>query len=238
MSGAPTNILLIEDDVRLAELTQRYLQQHHFNVVVEHHGDRALGSFQKHNPDLVLLDIMLPGTDGLSLCSDIKKQSSTPIILLTARNTHMDEVVGLETGADDYLSKPVEPIVLLARIRNLLKRFGQKQSNPRDTVKSREIILGDLRIDSHARDIWYQDQPVTLSTQEYDLLMYMVVNADCILSRDDLMKQIRGIEYDGLDRTVDVYISRLRKAFHDNPASPSKFKTVWGKGYLLARNAW
>ena len=237
MSSAPTNILLIEDDLRLAELTQRYLQQHHYNVVVEHDGDKALAAYNCHRPDLILLDIMLPGTDGLTLCSELKKKENIPIILLTARNTHMDEVVGLETGADDYLSKPVEPMVLLARIRNQLKR---RELTPEDPLVStaKEITLGDLRINRHSRDVWYGNQAINLSTQEYDLLMFMVVNADCVMSRDALMQQIRGIDYDGLDRTVDVYISRLRKAFGDNPNTPTKIKTVWGKGYLLARDAW
>ncbi|WP_317931335.1 response regulator [Halioxenophilus sp. WMMB6] len=237
MSSAPVNILLVEDDRRLAELTQRYLQQHHYHVTVEHHGDRALHAFSRCRPDLILLDIMLPGMDGLALCSRLKQQYTTPIILLTARDTHMDEVVGLETGADDYLSKPVEPMVLLARIRNLLKRQQPAQREP-IMPAGREIELGELRINRFARAVWYRGRPVTLSTQEYDLLLFLVINADCIMNRDDLMKQIRGIEYDGLDRTVDVYISRLRKAFDDDPSSPSKIKTVWGKGYLLARDAW
>lgn len=236
MSTPPTNILLIEDDQRLAELTQRYLRQHDYHVVVEHDGDQALATFSSCRPDLILLDIMLPGTDGLTLCSQFKHQNNTPIILLTARNTHMDEVVGLETGADDYLSKPVEPMVLLARIRNLLRRQEPKQTTPE--TAPRDICLGGLRINRFSRDVWYNDKPVTLSTQEYDLLMFMVINVDCVMSRDDLLKQIRGIEYDGLDRTIDVYISRLRKAFDDNPNAPEKIKTVWGKGYLLPRDAW
>ena len=236
MSSAPSNILLIEDDHRLAELTQRYLQQHDYHVVVEHNGDNALATFSRCQPDLILLDIMLPGTDGLTLCSQFKQDHNVPIILLTARNTHMDEVVGLETGADDYLSKPVEPMVLLARIRNLLRRQQPSEVNPDNAP--RDICLGGLRINRFSRNVWYHNQPVTLSSQEYDLLMFLVINADCIMSRDDLLKQIRGIEYDGLDRTVDVYISRLRKAFEDSPNAPEKIKTVWGKGYLLPRDAW
>lgn len=237
MSSAPTNILLIEDDFRLAELTQRYLQQHDYNVVVENDGGQALATFATFRPDLILLDIMLPGSDGLTLCAQIKDQENVPIILLTARNSHMDEVVGLETGADDYLSKPVEPMVLLARIRNLLRRHEHSTLTP-EIAAPRDICLGGLRINRFSRDVWYDDTPVTLSTQEYDLLMFLVINVDCVMSRDDLLKQIRGIEYDGLDRTIDVYISRLRKAFHDNPNAPEKIKTVWGKGYLLARDAW
>ncbi|BFM05379.1 response regulator [Halioxenophilus aromaticivorans] len=236
MSTAPTNLLLIEDDQRLAELTQRYLQQHNYHVVVEHHGDNALATFHRCRPDLILLDIMLPGTDGLTLCKQLKQTANVPIILLTARNTHMDEVVGLETGADDYLCKPAEPMVLLARIRNLLRRHEPADLNPE--TAPRDICLGGLRINRFSRDVWYQENPVTLSSQEYDLLMFLVINADCIMSRDDLLKQIRGIEYDGQDRTVDVYISRLRKAFDDNPTAPEKIKTVWGKGYLLPRDAW
>ena len=108
---------------------------------------------------------------------------------------------------------------------------------PQDTA-SRDICLGQLRINRYSRDVWYREKPVALSTQEYDLLMFMVINADSVMSRDDLLKQIRGIEYDGLDRTIDVYISRLRKAFDDNPNTPEKIKTVWGKGYLLPRDAW
>jgi two-component system OmpR family response regulator len=236
VNSAPTNILLVEDDQRLADLTQRYLQQHQFNVIVVNHGDRALAVFNSHRPDLVILDIMLPGTDGLTLCAQFKEVDSTPIILLTARDTTMDEVVGLETGADDYVSKPVEPMVLLARIRTQLRHANAKL--PAQNQGNSDIVLGDLTINRFSRSVWYQNMPVNLSSQEFDLLLFLVVNADCVMRRDDLLQQIRGIEYDGLDRTVDVYISRLRKTFHDDSATPVKIKTVWGKGYLLARDAW
>ncbi len=237
MMPEPTRILLVEDDLRLADLTQRYLQQHEFKVFVEHHGNKALSAVSRIRPDLLLLDIMLPGTDGLTLCSQLKKQTPIPILLLTARNSHKDEVVGLEKGADDYLSKPVEPMVLLARIRNLLRRQLTPQKIEENT-QCNSVEFGALAIDRTSRSIWHNQQPVNLSSQEYDLLLFMVDNIDRVLSRDDLMQQIRGIEYNGLDRTVDVYISRLRKIFGDDPSAPKKFKTVWGKGYLLAKNAW
>ena len=234
MSESAASILLVEDDERLATLTQRYLQQNNFTVYVEHSGDKALDAFHQYSPELVILDIMLPGTDGLTICTELRKFFSGPILMLTARNTDLDEVIGLETGADDYLTKPAEPMVLLARIRSLLRRSAA--TLPSDN--SRITLLGRLKINHSSRQVWLEGEAVQFSTQEFDLLVYMVSHAESVLSRDDLMKHIRGIEYNGLDRTVDVYVSRLRKLLKDDPDEPFRIKTIWGKGYLFVKDAW
>ncbi|GLS28017.1 response regulator [Marinibactrum halimedae] len=245
----PANILLIEDDKRLADLTKRYLEQHQFQVTTELRGDSAIKRFKEVNPQLVILDLMLPGQDGIEVCAQLRKHFNGPILILTARNTDIDEVIGLESGADDYLKKPAEPMVLLARIRNLLRRTHAvtTQTTPgihahptshNTFISDASINIGLLKICKKSRQVWLADTPVGISTQEYEVLLQLAENAGEIMSRDQLLTQVRGIEYNGLDRTIDVYVSRLRKRLNDDPQKPYRIKTVWGKGYLLVADAW
>jgi DNA-binding response OmpR family regulator len=235
VSGASVDILLVEDDLRLAELTARYLQQNGFTVAVESRGDHAIARFQHEKPSIVLLDWMLPGKDGLTICRELRQFFHGPILMFTAKDSDIDQVTGLESGADDFVSKPVEPMVLLARIRALLRR----QEIAQDAVEvAADIELGGLRISETSHRVWLDEREILLTTQEFELLLVLARQAGTILSREVLFKNIRGIEYDGLDRSIDGRISKLRKKLDDNAVSPTRIKTVWGKGYLLVPDAW
>lgn len=231
-------LLLIEDDIRLAQLVSDYLEQENFHVSVEHRGDTALASFQPHAFDLVILDLMLPGMDGLRICSAMRKVFKGPILILTAKSSDIDHVMGLELGADDFVHKPIEPPVLLARLRALLRR-SRPAWQEEDAQPYPEILkFGGLSLNSQAREVRLSGEVVDLTTQEFELLSLLARNAGKVLSRDDIFNNIRGIEYDGLDRTVDVRISRLRKKLNDNTAQAQRIKTIWGKGYLFVAEAW
>ncbi|WP_201017086.1 response regulator [Pseudomonas cichorii] len=228
-------IMLVEDDSALAELIASYLQRFEYDVTVINRGDRALEGMHRLRPDLVILDLMLPGLDGLHVCRQLRDESpALPIIMLTARDKSDDQILGLETGADDYVAKPCEPRVLLARIRTLLRR--SLSAEPRHDAQ--QIVLGQLLIDLSERQVQWRHQDVELSSGEYNLLLVLASHAGEVLSRDQLIQQLRGIEFNGIDRSVDVAISKLRRKFEDNPAEPRRIKTVWGKGYLLSRSEW
>ena len=227
------DILLIEDDQRLAELTRDYLVQHGFQVAIEGHGDRAIARFRAIKPGMVLLDLSLPGKDGVEICREIRAIFSGPILMLTARDTNIDQVVGLEAGADDYITKPVDPMVLVARIRAVLRR---ENLNP--TLVEQNISLGSLEINTQSRQVSLAKSEVLLTSMEFELLRILAENAGQVMSRDQLSLESRGIYYDGMDRTVDVRISRLRKKLGDEIDNPKRIRTVWGKGYLLAPDSW
>ena len=235
MSDAPVDILLVEDDLRLADLTARYLQQNDLTVAVESRGDHAIARFQQERPRIVLLDWMLPGKDGVAICRELRQFFQGPILIFTAKDSDIDQVIGLESGADDFISKPVEPMVLLARIRALLRRL----EIPQDVGETpADIELGGLRISEASHRVWLDGREVLLTTREFELLLLLARQAGTILSREALFKALRGIDYDGLDRSIDGRISKLRKKLHDNAVSPTRIKTVWGKGYLLVPDAW
>jgi DNA-binding response OmpR family regulator len=235
MNGSNIDILLIEDDARLAELTATYLGQNGLRVSVEARGDRALERFAQEKPRLVLLDLLLPGKDGLSICRELRRSYSVPILILTARDTEFDHVIGLESGADDYVMKPVEPMVLLARVRALLRRV--ERGGPAGERRA-DLHLGALRISEASREVWLQGQPVPLTTQEFELLCLLARRAGELVSRDEVFRSMRGIDYDGLDRSIDGRVSKLRRKLGDDAAAPTRIKTVWGKGYLLVPDAW
>jgi DNA-binding response OmpR family regulator len=226
-------ILLAEDDERLAQLVKDYLEGHDFRVVVEANGLAVARRVQDLKPDIVLLDIMLPGKDGMSICQDIRPAYSGPILMLTARNSDADQILGLEYGADDYVIKPAEPRILLARIRALLRRYQNSEDGADDY-----ITLGRLHIDIRARNVTLKDAPVDLSCHEFDLLRTLARQAGETLSRDHLFAALYSRPYDGLDRAVDILVSHLRRKLGDNTQKPEKIKTVWGKGYMLVPSNW
>ncbi len=231
MSDNP-NILLVDDDLKLTELISDFLRENGYQVDVEHRGDTAIERIIKEQPRLVVLDIMMPGADGLAVCRAVRAQYSGPIIMLTALNDDIDEVAGLELGADDYLGKPIKPRLLLAHIRALLRRFDE---NDLELVKSpRRIVVGDISLDLGARQASRNGIVLDLTTAEFDLLWLLGVHAGQVLSREDIHQRIFKVEYDGLDRTIDLRISRIRKKIGDDPRSPQIIKTVRGSGYLFA----
>ncbi len=235
MTASNIDILLIEDDTRLAQLTATYLEQNGLRVKVEARGDRALERFAQERPRLVLLDLLLPGKDGLAICRELRRVHDVPILILTARDTDLDHVIGLEAGADDYVMKPVDPMVLLARVRALLRRAER----PGAAIERRpDVTLGALRISDTSREVWLRGRPVPLTTQEFELLSLLARRAGELVSRDEVFRSMRGIDYDGLDRSIDGRVSKLRRKLGDDAAAPTRIKTVWGKGYLLVPDAW
>jgi DNA-binding response OmpR family regulator len=235
-AASNVDILLIEDDTRLAELTATYLEQNGLRVAIEARGDRALERFARERPRLVLLDLLLPGKDGLSICRELRRLNETPILILTAKDTDIDHVIGLEAGADDYVMKPVDPMVLLARVRALLRRSERGAGTASE--RKPDLMLGTLRISETSREVWLQGNPVPLTTQEFELLSLLAHRAGELVSRDEVFRTMRGIDYDGLDRSIDGRVSKLRRKLGDDAAAPTRIKTVWGKGYLLVPDAW
>lgn len=230
----PIRLLLIEDDVRLAGLVKDYLEQEQFQITVQHQGDIAVKTFDPAAVDVVVLDLMLPGMNGLEVCTQLRKSYAGPILILTAKSSDIDHVMGLELGADDFVTKPIEPPVLLARIRALLRRSQKQQVS----TSSDELVFGGLQINPTSRQVLLEGQPIDLTTQEFELLVLLARHAGTVLSRDDIYNMLRRIDYDGLDRTVDVRISRLRKKLNDNSEQPYRIRTIWGKGYLFVADAW
>ncbi|WP_287029134.1 winged helix-turn-helix domain-containing protein [Pseudomonas sp. UBA6310] len=229
------DILIVEDDQRLAELTCEYLESHGLSVGIEADGARAAARILRERPALVVLDLMLPGEDGLSICRKVRGEFDGPILMLTARTDDMDEVLGLETGADDYVCKPVRPRVLLARIRALLRR--REGSAEPVAENQRRLEFGPLVIDNAMREAWLAGRGIELTSAEFDLLWLLAFNAGRILSREEIFNALRGIEYDGQDRSIDVRISRIRPKIGDDPMHPRLIKTVRSKGYLFVREA-
>ncbi len=228
-----SRILLAEDDERLAQLVKDFLENNGFQVIVEGIGHNVPRCVTELIPDIVILDIMLPGKDGLTICKEIRPKYDGPILMLTARDADVDQILGLEFGADDYVIKPAEPRVLLARIRALLRRYHHEEKPVLD-----EFVFGELTINLAARSAKLAKVEVTLSSHEFDLLVELAKNAGKILSREFLFNAIYSRPYDGLDRTIDVRISHIRKKLNDNTEIPERIKTVWGKGYLFVPDAW
>ncbi len=229
-NDAPATLLLVEDDVRLADRMQEYLQSEGFVINLEHRGDHAIERIQREQPDLVILDVMLPGLDGMSVCRQVRPTYDKPILMLTAKDEDIDQVLGLELGADDYVIKPVKPRVLLARIRSLLRRCVA--DNKADNAQP-ELYFGELSITPHSRKVTLAGKPLTLTTQEFELLYLLANEAGNILSRDHIFNRLARGEYDGMDRSIDIRIARLRKLLGDDPANPRYIKTVRSQGYLF-----
>lgn len=226
-------ILLVEDDQRLASLVQTFLQQHGFELRLESNGLLVEAACREFQPDLIVLDLMLPGLDGFAICRAIRPWFKAPILMLTAKQSDIDQVLGLELGADDYVIKPVEPRVLLARIHALLRRTMVAVS-----TESTQLEFGKLQLSQSSREAYFDQQLVELTSYEFDLLWMLAKNAGQTVRREAIHKQIIGREYDGLDRTVDVRVSHLRRKLGDNAETPFRIKTVWGKGYLFVADAW
>ncbi|AIU72841.1 transcriptional regulator [Hafnia alvei FB1] len=234
------NIVFVEDDQEVGQLIAAYLGKHDLDVTIEPRGDTAMETITRLNPDLVLLDIMLPGKDGMTLCRDLRPVYKGPIVLLTSLDSDMNHILSLEMGANDYILKTTPPAVLLARLRLHLR---QHQPQPVETetlpVNTRNgIHFGQLRIDPVNRQVTLKDKNINLSTSDFDLLWELATHAGTIMDRDALLLTLRGVSYDGMDRSIDVAISRLRRKLDDNAIDPFRIKTVRNKGYLFAPNAW
>lgn len=242
-SKSMNKIVFVEDDAEVGKLIAAYLGKHDIDVLVEPRGDTAQARIALEQPDLVLLDIMLPGKDGMTLCRDLRPTFDGPIVLLTSLDSDMNHILSLEMGANDYILKTTPPAVLLARLRLHLRQRpssatpeGEKSSQP--IQKGNALHFGKLCIDPVNRDVTLGDETITLSTSDFDLLWELATHAGRIMDREALLLNLRGVSYDGMDRSIDVAISRLRRKLYDNALEPFRIKTVRNKGYLFAPNAW
>lgn len=226
MTRHEAKILLVEDDEQLSSLVAEYLRDNGLEVAVVADGAEVLSSVQQFEPDLVILDQMLPNKDGLEICRELRPGFAGPIVFLTARSGWVDEVVGLEIGADDYLGKPVEPRLLLARVRSWLRRSEPK-------LASRGTDTGALEVDGRRRQVTLGGRSVELTDAEFDLLHYLSEHAGQQLTREELSREVCHVQYDSLDRTIDVRIGRLRAKLGDDPKRPRFIKSVRGVGYLF-----
>lgn len=231
ISSERQTIFVVEDDIELAELTKEFLENEGYHILLESDGKIARDRILDTMPDLVVLDVMLPNMNGYTICQEIRPKFAGPILFLTARDDELDEILGLEMGGDDYMTKPVQPQLLLARVRALLRRAA----GGRDAT-DRRIGLGDLTVDASRREAVVGEHRVDLTTFEFDLLWFLAERAGEVVSRQDIYQALFHYDYDGMDRSVDVYISRLRQKLG---ASSDTFsiKTVRGIGYLLAEGS-
>ena len=228
--------MLVEDDMSLAQWFSDYLTEQNYLVTLVNRGDLAIELIREDVPDLVVLDIMLPVKDGFEVCREVRNFYHGPIIMMTARDQEMDEVLGLELGADDYVTKPVKPRVLLSRIKALLRRATIHLDELCNTDNSLEF--GQFSVNEQTRTTTLYGKQVAISSNEFDVLLLLVKSADQVITRAELVKQLRGIDYDGFDRSIDILVSRLRKKLGDDANNPYRIKTIWGKGYLLVTDAW
>jgi two-component system OmpR family response regulator len=222
-------VLLIEDDRKLAQLTARYLETHGLTVTTAEDGEKGLGAFVRGVFDIVLLDVMLPGIDGVEVCRQIRARSDVPVVMLTARGEEADRVMGLETGADDYIGKPFSSRELLARIRAQVRRARGKIG-----PGQKALFAGPLRLDLAAMRATVEGRILNLTSYEFALLRALAERAGHVLSREQLLDATRGSTEEAFDRSIDVHVSRLRQKLEADPRHPRLLKTVRGLGYMVA----
>lgn len=230
-----TTLLLVEDDERLSRLISEFLQQQGFVVKIIPNGKNLNAVVKEFKPQVIVLDIMLPGEDGFSLCKKLRQDYTGVLLFLTAKSSDFDHVLGLELGADDYVIKPVEPRVLLARIQALLRRSTRLKQ---PSQHKNNLVYGQLSIDKQARRVVFKKKVISFTSHEFDMLWMLASQPAQLVKRETLYKELIGREYDGLDRSADVRISRIRKKLHDNPQNPFKIKTIWGKGFYFVPDVW
>jgi len=223
-----TTVLVVDDETIVREVVVRYLEREGFDTLEAGDGDRARELLELGSPDLVLLDVMLPGVDGLELCRWIRSRSELPVIMLTARGEEADRIVGLELGADDYVTKPFSPRELTARVRTVLRRSGP------DTGPAERLAYGDLVLDAAEREVRRDGRPVRLTAREFDLLWFLASHPRRVFSRDQLMQRVWGYEAALDTGTVTVHVRRLREKIEADPSRPARLQTVWGVGYRFS----
>jgi len=228
----PKNILMIDDDSSLVELVREYFEQHDINILEANTPQDGFAMLAKHNPELILLDVMLPGKTGFEICQEIRRGSDVPIIMLTARGSVIDRILGLELGADDYLPKPFEPRELLARIVAIMRR-GRGPASSDSTV----LHFEDLSVDISQRTVLLKGKPIAMTTTEFDLLSLFTGRPNEPLNRDQISLHLRGTEWEAVSRSVDAVMSRLRQKLEDDPKHPRFFRTIWGTGYMFIAKA-
>jgi len=226
-------VLIVDDDEKLQKLLKEYLENNGFRVLCLGDGTHVQETIRKNSPDLVILDIMLPGRDGLEILKEIRRDFAVPVIMLTAKGEDTDRIVGLELGGDDYLSKPFNPRELLARIKAVLRRAGEGVKGASESPKRLSIRAGGLTLNTAKQTVSMEEQEIELSTAEYRILEVLMKNPNIVLNRDQLMTLARGRDFMAFDRSIDVHISKLRAKLEPDPHSPKRIKTVWGSGYMF-----
>ena len=229
LAAMKRTILLVEDEPKAVKVIRAYLEQSGFEVHSSFDGLQALSLFRQTQPDLVVLDLNLPGIDGLEVCRNLRQISNVPIIMLTARAEETDRLIGLELGADDYIVKPFSPRELVARVKAVLRRVEGASLQP----QPRRLAAGAVEMDESRRQAWLRGQPLDLTTMEYQLLVLFASNPGRTFNRDEILNELRGIDAQLFSRSVDILVSRLRQKLGDTSRQPRFIKTVWGTGYAF-----
>ncbi|OQX03367.1 MAG: two-component system response regulator BaeR [Desulfobacteraceae bacterium IS3] len=220
-------ILIVEDEVKIAQLLRDYLKKEGYSVTCMERGDTVIPYLRKKLPELILLDIMLPGKEGTEVCREIRKFSTVPIIMLTARADEVDRIVGLELGADDYICKPFSPREVMARIKAVLRRIHSP-------AEEKKIVAGPVTLDEITRRVTVLDQELKLTRNEFGLLRVMMLHPDRVFSRNELLNLVQGYDFEGYDRTIDTHVKNLRKKIADIIPDKEIISTVYGMGYKLS----
>jgi len=241
-----TSVLVVDDEPSFTEALTVGLRREGFEVRTAADGRAALAEINEAEPDLVLLDVMLPGMSGLDVCREIRKQSRVPLIMVTARAEEIDAVVGLEVGADDYVAKPYRMRELVARMRAVLRRASEQSppsqpsgppSQPSDLLPQPQLIEGDVELDIDRHELRVRGELVSLALKEFELLAYLMARAGRVVTRDSLMQDVWGYDYVGDTKTIDVHVKRLRAKIEDDPSSPQRITTIRGLGYRYERSS-
>jgi len=226
-----TRILIVEDDPNLLATLEYNLDKEGYKVFTATDGTEALGTAHRENPDLIILDLMLPGISGLEVCRILRQKMTVPILMLTAKSEEVDKIVGLEIGADDYMTKPFSMRELQARIRSMLRRNTMAAAQP--VTENKILNIGELEIDSARHQACFRGNILKLTPKEFNLLNFLAINRGLVFSREKLLEKVWGYDYAGNTRTVDVHIRWLRQKIENNPAKPRYLLTVRGTGYKL-----
>jgi two-component system, OmpR family, phosphate regulon response regulator OmpR len=226
-------VLIIDDDQKLCRLLSQYLGENGFQVLSVYDGLDALNVISRELPDMVILDIMLPGKDGLEVLREIRRDHTLPVIMLTAKGDETDRIVGLELGADDYLAKPFNPRELLARVKAVLRRSTHEEKG--DDASSRDLLIRvvGITLNRARQSVTVEGHELDLSTTEYRILEVLMRNPNTVLTRDQLMTLARGRDFTAFDRSIDVHVSKLRAKLEPDSHAPKRIKTVWGSGYMF-----
>lgn len=223
----PVKLLLVDDDPDLLYTLEKYLQKAGYTTVLANNGKSAIETFNTEKPDAALIDVMMPELDGFEVVKKIRSESDIPIILLTARSDETDKVVGLELGADDYVTKPFSPREVVARLKAIMRRGNQKRENPS------KITIGKITIDKNTRSVIRENFPIQLTKTEFDILLTLMESPEQVFTRDQIIDKVLGYTYEGFERTIDAHIRNIRKKIEPDANNPDYIKTVFGVGYKI-----
>tara|TARA_B100001146_G_C16171845_1_gene430464 strand:+ start:999 stop:1691 length:693 start_codon:yes stop_codon:yes gene_type:complete len=224
----PVKLLLVDDDPDLLYTLEKYLQQAGYNTVIANNGKSAIDVFDTEKPEAALIDVMMPEMDGFEVVKKIRSVSTIPIILLTARSDETDKIVGLELGADDYVTKPFSPREVVARIKTIMRR-----SNPNQQENQSEITIGAITVDKNTRSVTRENFPIQLTKTEFDILVTLMESPEQVFTRDQIIDKVLGYTYEGFERTIDAHVRNLRKKIEPDANNPNYIKTVFGVGYKI-----